>query len=49
MKIQKHGKERVNSINEDTEKLFKEAKRMKPKLHLTAKQIDELNENASDN
>lgn len=36
----------IKPIEEDLEKLFEEAKNIKPKIHLTAKQIDELNENA---
>lgn len=35
----------IHPIDEDLEKLFKEAKKTKPKLKLTAKQMDELAEN----
>lgn len=35
----------ISPIDEDLEKLFKEARKIKPKLKLTAKQMDELAEN----
>jgi len=34
----------IRLIDDDLERLFEEAKRIKPKFHLTAKEIDELNE-----
>ena len=34
----------ISPIDEDLEKLFKEARKIKPKLKLTAKQMDELAE-----
>ena len=41
---QKHGKIILKPVGEDLEKLFKEAKKIKPKHNLTAEQMDELNE-----
>ena len=41
---QKNGKIILKPIGEGLEKIFKEAKKIKPKLNLTAEQMDELNE-----
>ena len=46
IEIEVKGKEIIiRTIDEDLEKVFEEAKHTKPKFHLTAKEIDELNEN----
>lgn len=43
--IEQHGKKIViQSVGEDLEKLFEEAKKIKPKRGLTPEQMDELNE-----
>ena len=41
---QKNGKIILKPIGEGLEKIFKEAKKIKPKRNLTAEQMDELNE-----
>jgi len=42
--LQENGNIIIKPIGEDLEKLFKEAKKIKPKHNLTANQMDELNE-----
>ena len=42
--IEKNGRIIIEPVGEDLETLFKKAKKIKPKLNLSAEQMDELNE-----
>lgn len=45
IEIKKKGRSLILApVDEDLNKLLEEAKKVKPKIHLSAKQMDELNE-----